>query len=131
MENSSFSTEIISLEKKFWTAMQNHDLQTALSLTDFPCVVAGANGLSAVNKEEFEKMFNSNEGAIRDFKFDENSLEVRELSPDAAVVAYKVHTTFTKNGESRSIDAIDTSTWIKKDNKWVCAMHTETELPRQ
>lgn len=127
-DSENITKEILGLEKKYWNAMRDHDLESAISLTDFPCLVAGSHGLQSVDKEQFTKMFNSSEGGTRTFEFDESNVEVRQINPTTAVVAYKVHTSFSNKGESKTIDAVDTSTWIKRDDKWVCAMHTETEL---
>jgi ketosteroid isomerase-like protein len=128
MQNSAITKEILALEKRYWNAMREHDLKTALALTDFPCLIAGPQGMQTVDKAQYEKMFASNEGAIRDFDFDETQAQVRQVSDDAAVIAYKVHTTFTHEGETKTMDAVDTSTWVKRGGKWACAMHTETEL---
>ena len=73
-------------------------------------------------------MFNADPEAVRTFTLDENKVQVRQVGPDTAVIAYNVQSTLAKEGQSRTIDAVDTSTWIKRGDKWVCAMHTETEL---
>ena len=131
MKNSdNITEEILNLEKKYWTAMREHDLESAISLTDFPCLVASAHGLQSVDKEEFTKMFNSNDGTIRTFEFDESKAEVRQINENTAVVAYNVHTSFSNDGVDKTINAIDTSTWIKRDGRWFCAMHTETEVQK-
>lgn len=130
MQNTDIKSEILNLEKKYWTAMSEHDLETALGLTDFPCVVAGANGVLSVDKEQFSKMFNSNQESVRSFNFEEDKAEVRQVGPDTAVIAYKVHTTVLKDGKNQKVDAVDASTWIRRGDKWVCAMHTEAELPQ-
>jgi hypothetical protein len=31
----------------------------------------------------------------------------------------------TVDGKPLSLDAADTSTWVKKDGEWLCAAHTE------
>lgn len=123
--------EILNLEKKYWSAMKDHDLNAAMALTDFPCLVAGAHGIMSVNKQQFADMFESHHETLRIFNFDEDKTEVRQVSPDTAVIAYQVHTSVTRNGEQRIIDAIDTSTWVKRNGKWLCAMHTETEIVKQ
>lgn len=132
MQNSETITkEILTLEKKFWTAMKDHDLKTALALTDFPCIVAGSHGAMSVDQKQFEEMFNSGNETVRTFEFEEDKAEVRLLSPETAVIAYKVHTTMTNADQDKTIDAVDTSTWVRRDNKWLCAMHTETQLVPQ
>ncbi len=129
MQNSeNINQEILTLERQFWTAMREQDLTKAMQLTEFPCIVAGAHGLQSIDKEQFIKMFQSSQETIRYFDVDEKNAEVMQVNDNTAVVAYKVKSTFGKKGEEKTIEAVDTSTWIKKDNSWVCVMHTETEL---
>lgn len=124
--------QILSLEKKYWKAMQEHDLETALELTDFPCVVAGSNGARTVDRKKFEEMFNSQAAnSIDSVNFDEAHTEVRVVNPETAIIAYQLQSKMTYKGEQRQMSAVDTSTWIKRGNKWVCAMHTETEMQKQ
>lgn len=127
MENSITAKEIIGLEKKYWKAMADHDLDAALSLTDFPCLIAGPQGRSLVTEEEFKKMFESHRNEIRTFEF-ENNPEVRLLNPETAVTAYRAKSRIVRDGKEEDCDIVDTSTWIKRNGKWVCAMHTESEI---
>lgn len=128
MENQeNANKEILGLEKKFWQAMVDKDVDTAVSLTDFPCIVTSSHGMMAVDKSKFQEMLQSPEGQIRSFNFNEDEAEVRMIGADTAIVAYKVRSKFVKDGQEVEIDAIDTSTWVRRDGKWTCAMHTETE----
>lgn len=119
--------ELIGLEKKYWQAMQDQDLQTAIRLTDFPCLVAGAHGLMAVDQAQYEKMFQSHKEEVLRVRVDDNP-EVRLLLPDTAIIAYKINCTMKAGGKEKTMNAVDTSTWVKRDGEWRCAMHTETEL---
>jgi len=126
MENKDISTEIMRLEKRYWDAMRDHDLEAAVSLTYFPCIVSSEHGAQTVDREQFEKMFSSHEGSFSSWKIDEAKAQVRQIGPDTAVIAYPVEASVVKDGKTQEIKAIDTSTWVKRDDKWVCAMHTET-----
>jgi ketosteroid isomerase-like protein len=126
--SQNIKNEILSLEKRFWGAMQSHNLQEALGLTYFPCVVAGEHGLQAVDREQFEKMFNGQKNVTRNFSIDESKAEVQQVNDDTAIIAYTVHSSLEKDGQPKEVDAVDTSTWVRKDGKWLCAMHTETML---
>jgi hypothetical protein len=106
--------------------MVEKDLDSALALTDFPCLIAGARGVRSVDREEFEKIFRGPREEIADFAMSERP-EVRLLNPETAVVAYSVRTTTRADGKSRGSTAFDASTWVKRGNEWRCAMHTETE----
>lgn len=126
MENRDISLEIMQLEKRYWDAMQAHDLDAAVNLTYFPCIVSSEHGAQSVDRDQFEKMFASHEGSFSSWKIDESKAQVRQIGPDTAVIAYPVHASVVKDGKTQEIDAIDTSTWVKRNDKWVCAMHTET-----
>lgn len=129
MQNSEeLRQEILGLEKKYWNAMRDKDLQTAMSLTYFPCVVAGPSGMYSVDEEQYRKMFATSQDSVRSFEFDEDNAQVHQVGPETAVIGYRVHTSFIKDGKSKIIDAVDTSTWVKHNNEWVCALHTETEV---
>ena len=54
--------------------------------------------------------------------------EVQQLSSDAAIIGYNVHTVVRHEGEELTLDAADASTWVKKNGSWVCALHTEAPL---
>jgi ketosteroid isomerase-like protein len=129
--SDSLGNEILGLEKKFWTAMQEQDLETAKSLTDFPCFVAGAHGVQSVDQSKFEEMFNAPTEKIKKFQFDDSKAEVRQVGPDTVVIAYPVQSTFGKDGSEKTMQAVDTSTWVRRNNKWLCVMHTETEVQNQ
>lgn len=125
----NLSENIFNLEKKYWAAMRDHDLETAVSLTDFPCLVVGANGAKSIDRNQFEKKFNGHQQEIiKEMNFDENP-EVRQLGPDTVVIAYKVNSTVERDGKMVAMNSIDASTWIRRNGNWVCAMHTETEMP--
>jgi hypothetical protein len=48
------------------------------------------------------------------------------LGDDTALVAYAVHEALTVDGSPVSFDAADTSTWVRRDDRWICAAHTES-----
>jgi hypothetical protein len=51
---------------------------------------------------------------------------VRFVTDEVAVVAYKVHEDVTTGGKPVSLDAADTSTWVKRGAAWLCVAHTES-----
>jgi hypothetical protein len=53
-------------------------------------------------------------------------VQVRVLGKDAAVLAYTVHERVTVDGKSLTMDAADASTWVRRNGRWVCALHTES-----
>jgi hypothetical protein len=70
------------------------------------------------------KMMEGASWTLHDFKFED--VKVQRLSDDVAVIGYKVHEDLTVDGQPVTLDAADASTWVKKNGRWVCAMHTES-----
>ena len=51
--------------------------------------------------------------------------QVRLLRDDVAIVAYQVHEELPVEGKPVTLDAADPSTWVRRDGRWLCALHTE------
>jgi len=62
---------------------------------------------------------------LHDFKISEHP-QVRLLSDDVAIVAYNVHEDLTVEGKPVTLDAADASVWVRRNRRWVCALHTES-----
>jgi hypothetical protein len=62
---------------------------------------------------------------LNDFTISDE-VEVRELGNDVAILAYKVHEELTVQAKPVMVDAADASTWVRRDGRWLCALHTES-----
>ena len=62
---------------------------------------------------------------LKEFQISDNA-DVRPLSDDVAIVAYKVHEELTVEGKPVALDAADTSVWVRRDGRWLCVLHTES-----
>jgi len=123
------ATQIIELEKKYWQAMENHDYETVKNLTHFPCIIAGKTGLQSVDEATFKKMFESADGnKIKVLNI--SNVETQLLAENTAVTAYQIELQMADE-KQESMKCICTSTWIKENNNWACALHTETELSQK
>jgi ketosteroid isomerase-like protein len=119
--------QILELEKKYWKAMETHDFDTVRNLTRFPCIVAGKDGIRSVDEPSFKKMFDS--GAGNQLKVvDISDAESEIIAEDTAVLAYLVELEYSMEGQKSSEKCACTSTWVKENKNWVCAMHTESDL---
>jgi hypothetical protein len=116
-------TELIELERQYWQAIKDKDLETARRLTDFPCIVAGARGVGRIDAESFGRMMSDAGYTLHDF--DLKDVQVRLLADDVVLVAYKVHERLTVGEREVELDAADASTWVRRDGQWRCALHTE------
>ena len=124
MTVESVEKEVLELENRFWEAIKEKDIEAAIKLTDFPCLVAGASGVGRIDKETFTKMMTGAKYTLHDFEITDS--EVRLLDDDVALVAYNVHEDLTVEGRKISMDAADTSVWVRRGGQWRCALHTES-----
>jgi hypothetical protein len=120
----SVKDEIIGLERQYWQAMQDGSIESMLKLTDDPCVVTGAQGVGSLDHATFREMMKSPNWKLESFQLSDPI--VRLLGADVAVVAYKVKEVLTVDGKPLTLDAAEASTWIRRDGRWVCALHTES-----
>jgi hypothetical protein len=116
--------ELIQLENEYWQAMKDGDVDTAMKLTDVPCIVSGPQGIASLGKEDFEEIFKAPSWKLMSFKLKEGA-KMRPLGSDAAILAYEVHEDLTVDGKPISLDAAECSTWVRRDGRWVCAQHSE------
>lgn len=116
-------TQLVELEKEYWKAVQDRDVDKAIALTDFPCVVTGPRGVRCADEHEFTAMMRHGRYGID--RVDLRDPTVRFLGEHVAIVAYKVDEEVTIDGRPVHIDAVDSSTWIRKNGHWLCAAHSE------
>jgi len=122
--SSAVDTEILDLERRYWQAMQDRDVRTAMSLTEFPCLIAGASGVRSVDQASYEKMMSEASWRIQDVEI-EDGAEVRQLTDDVAVIVYGVKEKMTVEGKPVDLQAFDSSVWVRRRDGWKCAVHTE------
>jgi uncharacterized protein (TIGR02246 family) len=123
MANTTLGKELLDLENQYWQAMKEKDVDAAMRLTDEECIVTGAQGVGRINRKGMAEMLRNAPYVLNDFELKDP--EVRQLRDDVAVLAYKVHEDLTVDGESVKLEAADASTWVRRDGRWLCALHTE------
>ena len=126
MATKTIEKELLTLERRYWKALKERDLDTALSLTDDPCIVVGSQGVGCVDHSTYSSMMDDATWEILDFSIGDD-VQVR-VTGDTAVLAYTVHEKLKVDGAPLTIDAADSSTWVRRDGKWVCTLHTESIL---
>lgn len=119
------SNEILNLEKKYWDGMTSHDYEVVKNLTKFPCIVAGKQGVRSVDEPSYKKMFD--QGAGKTMKVKDISGELVQTGEDHAMIAYLIELDY----DGKAMQCSCTSTWVKESGKWLCAMHTESDLEKQ
>jgi ketosteroid isomerase-like protein len=123
-------TQIIELEKRYWQGMENHDYEAVKKLTRFPCIIASKNGVQSVDGTNFKKMFESgNAYKIKVLNF--SNVEAQSVGENGAVIAYLIELGIIGDKQKEPMKCACTSTWVKENNNWVCALHTEADLSQQ
>jgi hypothetical protein len=121
---TNLENELFDLENKFWQAMKDRDVETAIALTDFPCILTGPQGVDRIDEQAFAAMMKDARYTLEGFQLDPEA-NVRLVNDDVAIVAYKAHEEMLVDGQRVELDVADTSTWIRRDGRWVCAQHSE------
>lgn len=111
-------TQVIELEQKYWQAMQNDDIEAAVSLTRFPCLITSPQGSRLVVEDDFRNMMKGHSGKSYEGMEMKNNM-VQILNDETAIITYEA----VLNGKTH----IDASTWVNENGSWVCAFHTEIE----
>lgn len=105
--------------------MSNKDFDTIRSLTKFPCIVAGKQGVMSVDEQSFKKMFE--QGSNTKMKVKGFSDEQVQTGEDHGMIGYLIELDY----DGKVMKCACTSTWIKENGNWVCAMHTESDLEKK
>lgn len=120
----STQREIMELERQFWQAIVDMDVDTAISLLDAESVSVSGWGIHHFSPAEYRKMALSGDARVTAFKFSEE--RVIFPMPDVAIATYKADQSITVSGKSQDMVVYDTTTWVRKDGAWVASAHTET-----
>lgn len=127
MTTMTIEKELVELETQYWQAIKNKDLDAAMQLTDDTCVVTGAQGAASIDRNAFAGMLNSPGWTLNEFEF-VGDVITRAITDDVAIVAYRVREQLTVEGKPLTLEAADASTWVRRDGRWLCALHTESIL---
>lgn len=125
MTTRTLEAELLDLEKRYWQAIKDQDADAAMRLTAEPCVVTGAQGVGMIDRKTLEAMMKSTSYILNRFELKDGA-HVHLLRDDVAIVAYQVHEELTVDGEPVTLDAADSSVWVLRDGRWLCALHTES-----
>lgn len=120
---TTVAQEIIDLEKRYWEAMRNGDVETAVELTGFPCVVSGPQGVNAVDQKTYEKMMGAMPYAIESLTF--GKMRVQTFGENVAVVGYELSQKLHVDDEPITMQCAEVSTWARIDGAWKCVQHAE------
>src|SRR5256885_7012326 len=108
MPEGPIERKLVDLEKQYWTAIKDRNVQSAMRLTDDPCIIVGASGVARISQDTFGKMLQAGGWTLHEFTL--SDVQIRLVSDDAAVIAYQGEELLTVDSQPINIVASDTST---------------------
>ena len=129
MPATATQKRVLELERQYWDAMKAADYRTVEKLTADPCIVVGADGAAEVTKQQLREMLQTSDYRVKSYRINDADVHVREVGDEVAFVAYKIHEESERCGMPFTLDAFNSSVWMRKGGDWQCAMHTESLAP--
>jgi ketosteroid isomerase-like protein len=126
MTDGPIEARLMDYEKQYWQAIKDRDVPAAMRLTDDPCIIIGAQGVARITRTAFAGMLQAGGWTLHEFTL--SDMQVRLLGDDVAVIAYKVKEKLTVDGKPLTVEAADSSTWVRREGVWMCSLHTEALL---
>jgi ketosteroid isomerase-like protein len=126
MTDGPIEAKLMDYEKQYWQAIKDRDVPAAMRLTDDPCIITGAQGVARITKTAFAGMLQAGGWTLHEVTL--SDMQLRLLGDDVAIIAYKVKELLTVDGKPLTVEAADSSTWVRREGQWVCALHTEALL---
>ena len=120
--------KLIGLEKKFWQSMADEQTDVALDLLTEPAFMVSTHGAMKFDHATYRKMAEHGEQVIK--RFELGDMDVTFLGEDTVILAYDVTQVLSPRQKSDETEQHmkDTSTWVRINGEWRCAMHTETPV---
>lgn len=122
MQTRSIEHELAELERKYWTAIMEKDAVVALHLSHDRCVVTGSQGVCHADAGSFREIMDSLPWILDDFEL--KGVQVSLVKDDVAIVSYEVRESLIVEGKPLTVEAAESSTWIRDDGRWLCARHS-------
>ena len=120
-------TDILANETKVWQTFlgvhPNTDAFENLVESDYLCIEA--NGVLMTREENVAQLTHL---TFSSFKIEDP--QVRVLSPSAALIVARVRFAGTASEQSMSGETLTSTVWVKRGNKWLARLHTETFMKR-
>jgi ketosteroid isomerase-like protein len=128
MENAMTSPRdvIEALENRFWKSLVDNDAGTATELLTEPALMVSGHGAMQFDHAGYRQMAEKGPRVLTAYQL--SDMQVMFPNETTAIATYHVRQEVSrrdsKEGDVQEMN--DTSTWIKLDGSWKCAMHTET-----
>lgn len=128
MQNRNPISTLVDLETRFWQSIVDHETDVALNLLCEPAFMVSSHGAMKFDHAGYRRM--ADHGSMVVSSFELSDMQVLFPNDSTAILAYRVKQAIAPRGKGATIEQHmnDTSTWVKTDHGWRCAMHTETPI---
>jgi hypothetical protein len=119
---------LVDLETRFWQSMVDHDTDAALKLLCEPALMVSTHGAMKFDHAGYRRMADHGSMVVNSFEF--SDMEVVFPNDATAILSYRVKQAVAPRGKGATTEQQmnDTSTWVRTDQGWRCAMHTEAPV---
>lgn len=118
---------IVELENRFWQSMIDNDADTATGMLTEPALMVSEHGAMKFDHAGYRKMAENGPRVLTGFEL--SDMQVVFPNDTTAIATYHVKQKVAArdaDGGGDVQEMNDTSTWIKANGSWKCAIHTET-----
>jgi hypothetical protein len=112
---------LLTQEQTYLKAIEQKDGATIANLTDRTSLIAGPQGLQTLDVKAIQAMVQQHDASNR-YEIVESTIQTLPLTDDVAVMGYKLRTI---PPDGPPTEAYNTDVWVNRNDRWLCAMHTE------
>jgi hypothetical protein len=123
---STIEKQLLEKEHQYWQAIQDRDSRKLGSLTADTFTFVMGDGVHSFSRDQYVTMMTGSGFKMTGFDIDLDNATIRELAPNTALVAFKSHWRYERDGAPGDSRSFTTSIWIKSGTRWQCAFDTET-----
>ncbi|MCQ4163516.1 nuclear transport factor 2 family protein [Tahibacter harae] len=118
------AADIMKLEREFWQSLVDGTPKKAAALLTDTAASVSMFGIHHFGPAEYITMAEEGPAKLTGFSFSQE--KVLFPAADVAVATYEVAQTVEMNGQPQEMVCLDSTTWVRRDGRWLAAVHTET-----
>lgn len=118
------AADIMKLETEFWQSLVDRKPEKASALLTGTATSVAMSGIHHFSPADYITMAEEGPAKLTGFSFSREN--VLFPTPEVAVATYEVAQTIEMNGQRQEMVCLDTTTWVRRDGRWLAAVHTET-----
>jgi ketosteroid isomerase-like protein len=118
--------DIIAMEKRFWQTLVDGSTDVAVGMLSEPALMVSQHGAMQFDHDGYRKMADNDEYKLLSYAL--SNMQVLRPTDDVAILTYEVDQTTKEKDREVRMRVSDSSTWVRRDGRWLCAIHTESPM---